>query len=351
MNEKRVRWGLLSTARINERLIPCLQSSRRNELVAVASRSQARADEYAAQWNIPRAYGDYDALVNDADIDAIYISLPNHLHCEWAVRCANAGKHVLCEKPLALATEEVERMADAARANNVVIQEAAMMRFHPQTEFVRDLIASGTLGEMRLARGVFTFTLENESDIRFKPEMGGGGLWDVGSYCVRWFRTVLAAEPIEVFANQVTDHHGVDVCLAAQLNFENGMVAHFFSSMASFAHSEADILGTHGRIELDLPWVNLPGRDGHVNWIRTAGARGKGTFNDSAGEVEIGTQTFENANAYQDEIESMASSILDGAPPKIPLTDSWNNIAVIVALLESARVGQAIRLQALQPVA
>lgn len=180
-DRQHVRWGLVGTARINERLIPCLERSPRSELRAVASRQQETANTFAAAWNIPHAYGNYETLLNDADIDAVYISLPNHLHAEWAVKFADAGKHVLCEKPLALTTEQVERMMDAAQRNNVIIQEAAMMRFHPQIEFVRDLIAQGTIGEIRLARGLFTFCSNVRKTFDGIPKWAAArsGIWAV----------------------------------------------------------------------------------------------------------------------------------------------------------------------------
>lgn len=341
-----VRWGLLSTARVNERLIPCLRRSPRSELVAVASRRQDTADAYAAQWQIPQAYGAYEALLADPQVDAIYISLPNNFHAEWAVRCADAGKHVLCEKPLALTTVEIEQMADAARRNGVVIQEAAMMRFHAQTDFVRELISSGTIGDIRVARGLFAFTLEREGDIRWDPEMGGGSLWDLGTYCVRWFRTIFAAEPYEVSAARVSSQHGVDLSFSGELRFANGANAQFFSSFAAFAYSEADVLGSRGRIFLDMPWVNLPGRNATVNWVYVTGARQTGTFGDSVDNIEQDSRAFEKVDAYQDEVESMASSILDGAPQKISLADSYNNTAVINALYASAKLGRPVAVEA-----
>lgn len=342
MEKRRVRWGLLGTARVNERVIPSLALSPRCEVVAVASRTQQTADAFSARWNIPRAYGNYESLLDDQEIDTIYISLPNHLHAEWTARCADAGKHVLCEKPIALTTAQVERMMDAARRNHVVIQEAAMMRFHPQIEFVRDLIAQGTIGELRLARGLFTFLLEGESDIRWDAAMGGGSLWDLGSYCVRWFRTIFSAEPHQVLATRVIHSRGIDSNFAGELHFANGALAQFFTSFSAFAHSEADVLGSSGRISLDMPWTNLLDRPAHVHWVHVVGKRVAGTFGDSVDNFRQGEHTFENVNAYQDQVESMVSSILDGTPPKVSLTDSYNNTAVILALFASAQLHRPV---------
>ena len=207
MGDKRARWGLLSTARINERLIPCLKRSQRNELIAVASRNRDTADRYAEKHGIAKACGSYEEMLADPAIDVVYLSLPNGLHTEWSLRCAQAGKHVLCEKPLALSVAEVDQLLEAAGRCGVTIQEATMMRFHSQTSYVRDLIARGAIGEVRMGRGLFTFTLERPGDIRLDPAMGGGSVWDLGSYCVSFARTVLQAEPVEVHAVEVARTH------------------------------------------------------------------------------------------------------------------------------------------------
>lgn len=344
MHTRRVRWGLLSTARINERLIPVLRASERSEVLAVASRSQETARRYADQWDIPRAHGTYEDLLADPDLDAVYIPLPNHLHTEWVVKAADAGKHVLCEKPLALTPAEVDQMAQAAERNRVIIQEAAMMRFHPQTRYLRELLEQRAIGEVRLVRGVFTFVLEREGDIRWDPAMGGGSLWDLGSYCVSFARAVLRAEPVEVIALQTTSPSGVDLSLAAQLRFPGEVMVQFYSSFAAFPHVEADLLGTTGRLHLDLPWVNQLNRSATVQWTRFRQDAGASTFGDDTGRQATATHTFESVNAYQDEVEAMAASILDGAPPTITLADSRHNVATIVALLASARENRPVRL-------
>jgi xylose dehydrogenase (NAD/NADP) len=340
----RVGWSLLSTARINERIIPVIRASPRCDLLAVASRSQDTADRFAREWRIPRAYGAYEDMLADPDIDAVYIALPNHLHTEWAVRCADAGKHVLCEKPLALTTQEVDRMAQAAERNQVVIQEAAMMRFHPQTRYVRNLLEQGAIGEVRLVRGVFTFVLEREGDIRWDPAMGGGSLWDLGSYCVSFARAVLDAEPIEVSAMQTSSHGGIDTNLSAQMRFPGDKFVQIFSSFAAFPHVEADLLGTTGRLHLDLPWLNQMNVSANVTWVRPRAKRESSTFGDDTQSQVTSINTYENVNAYQNEVDSMVASILDDATLAIPLSDSRRNVAAIVALLASAHDNRPIRL-------
>src|ERR1051325_4538638 len=191
MTDKILNWGLLSTARINRALITPLRASKRNKLVAVGSRSQETAEAYAKEKKIERAYGSYDALLADPDIDVIYNPLPNHLHAEWTIKAMAAGKHVLCEKPLALSVDEVEAIKAAAQKYGRVVAEAFMYRHHPQTLKVQELVKSGSLGTLKLIRGSFSFVLTHEGDVRLKPEWGGGSIWDVGCYPISYTRTVI----------------------------------------------------------------------------------------------------------------------------------------------------------------
>jgi predicted dehydrogenase len=343
MKNGRLCWGLLSTARINERLIPVLRESAHSELLAVASRSREAAQAYASRRQIPRAYGSYDELLADPEIDVVYLALPNHLHSEWSVKCADARKHVLCEKPLALTVEEVDLMTAASKRNRVIIQEAAMMRFHPQMRQLSEAVAQKIIGEVRLIRGVFTFTLRRPGDVRFNPAMGGGSLWDVGSYCVSFARTALQAEPVEVFGSQST-RDGVDVNFSGQMRFSSGVLVHFFSSFDSFPHVEADLLGTEGRLYLDLPWVNQPGKTGRLRLTRLRSQGEKSTFGDGLQQETTDWKTYEDMNGYRDEVDSMAESVLKGAAPVVSLADSRNNVAAINALARSAQEGRPVML-------
>ncbi len=342
MADRRARWGLLSTARINERLIPCLRRSERNELIGVASRRRDTANRYAEEHEISKAYGSYEEILADPAIDVVYISLPNGLHTEWSLRCAEAGKHVLCEKPLALSVEEVDQLLEAADRCGVTIQEATMMRFHSQTSYVRSLIAQGAIGEVRMGRGLFTFTLERPGDIRLDPAMGGGSVWDLGSYCVSFVRTVLQAEPLEVHAVQTTGPTGIDMSFSGHLKFSSGAFFHFFSSFASFAQVDADLLGTAGYLHLDLPWLNRENQPASVRLVRQAGAKEASTFGDGLGDRRSERRVFAEINAYQDEVESMAATVLDGADPVVTLQDSRANVAAITALCRSAREGRPV---------
>ena len=337
--------GLLSTARINERLIPCIRSSERSELLAVASRDSDKAERYAAEWDISRAYDSYEGLLEDPDLDVIYNSLPNSLHAEWSIKCAEAGKHILCEKPLAITPEQVDRMVDAASRNNVILQEASMMRYHRQTSDVRELVARGAIGNVRLIRSVFTFYLTQEIDIRLDPDLGGGVLWDLGSYQVSFSQMMLREEPVEVMGWQVSGDRGVDRSFAGQLRYGSGALAQFYCSNESAPAWDAELIGSSGLMRLDLPYQNHPGLDRHVHIFRGSEADESVTFGDSTDQMVEETLTYEDSNAYQDEVHAMVASILDGADPLLPLSDSRANVATVVALLKSAREGRPISLQ------
>ncbi|HEX5942293.1 MAG TPA: Gfo/Idh/MocA family oxidoreductase, partial [Anaerolineales bacterium] len=225
-----LKWGLLSTARINRALITPLRASRRNQLVAVASRTQESADNYAREWKISRAHGSYEALLADPEIDVVYISLPNHLHAPWTIKAVEAGKHVLCEKPLALSVEEVDAIQSAARRYGRVVMEAFMYRHHPQTLKVQEMVKSGSLGTLKLIRGSFSFALAREGDVRLDPAMGGGSVWDIGCYPISYARTVVGAAPLAVFGWQVIGPTGIDETFVGQMRFDHDILAQFDSS-------------------------------------------------------------------------------------------------------------------------
>ena len=350
MASTKARWGLLSTARINERLIPCIRASARSELAAVASRDAERARQYADEWQIPKAQASYEALLADPGVDVVYLSLPNSLHAEWGVKCAEAGKHVLCEKPLALTADEVDRMAAAADRNGVVLQEACMMRYHRQTDDVRRLVAEGAIGDVRLIRSVFTFTLARDGDIRLDPALGGGALWDLGSYQVSFAQAALQQDPVEVVAWQVASAArgarpaGVDLSFSGQLRYPSGTLVQFFCSFQSAPAADAELVGTAGLMRLDQPYQNHPGSASHIRLSRERGATSAATFSDSADGLVEEALTYEAPNAYQDQVEAMVACVLDGTPPRLPVAQSRANITTIAALLESARTGRPVSL-------
>lgn len=333
MKDHSLRWGLLSTARINQALLGPLRTSKRNRLVAVASRDQDKAERYAREHKIPRAYGSYEALLNDPEIDVIYNPLPNHLHAEWTIKAVEAGKHVLCEKPLALSAQEVERIAAAAQKTGRVVAEAFMYRSHAQTLKVREIVQSGKLGRIRLVHGSFTFLLDNLDDYRLDPGMGGGSLWDVGCYPLSYARTVLALEPVEVFGCQVTGPTGIDETFAAQLRFPGEVLAQLDCSFVIPYHVFMEIVGDQGTLVVPTPFN--PGANGAVYLARK----------DKNERLSI-----KGTAPYVSEVEDLADAILLRKPPCISLADSRANVAAMTALLESARTGLPVKLPAGLPI-
>lgn len=328
MTNRNLNWGLLSTARINRDLIPPLRASKRNHLLAVASRSQESARAFAKEWKIPRAHGSYEALLADPEIDVIYNPLPNHLHAEWTVRAVEAGKHVLCEKPIALRVGDVDAIADAAKIHGRVVAEAFMYRHHPVTLKAQELVASGALGELKLLRGSFTYELKREGNIRSDPDMGGGSLWDVGCYPISYMRAVLGAEPLEVFGWQHTGPTGIDDTFIGQLRFPGEVYGQFDSSFVIPLHVFMEFIGSEGTLIVPNPYK--PGLNEKIFLVRD-------------GKTE--TIKVKGQELYLGEVEDMADAILSGSPPRISLEDSRANVAAIVALLESTRTGAAARLE------
>jgi predicted dehydrogenase len=326
MTDKILRWGLLSTARINQALIEPLRASKRNALAAVASRSQATADAYAKENKIEKAYGSYDALLADPEIDVIYNPLPNHMHAEWTIRAVEAGKHVLVEKPIALTVAEVEAMDAAAQKHWRVVAEAFMYRHHPQTLKIVELVSGGELGKIKLVRGTFTFQLSREGDIRFDPAMGGGALWDVGCYPLSFARTVLGAEPLEVFGWQVTGDTGIDETFVAQMRFPGEVYAQFDCSFAIPFIAAMEIFGDKGRLAVPTPFH--PGKKERILLTHP---------DNTTEKIKIKDQLL-----YSGEVEDLADAVLLGKAPRVSLADSRANVAAILALLESARSGKPV---------
>jgi predicted dehydrogenase len=327
MATKVLHWGLLSTARINQALVPPLRASKRNQLAAVASRTQQSAENYARENQVPRAYGSYEALLADPEIDVIYNPLPNHLHAEWTIKAVEAGKHVLCEKPLALQVEEVDAIQAAARKHGRVVAEAFMYRHHPQTLKVQELVKSGSLGDLKLIRGSFSFFLSRDGDVRLDPTMGGGSIWDVGCYPISYTRSIVGKEPLEVFGWQATGPTGIDQTFVGQMRFENDILTQFDSSFAVPLRWFMEIVGSNATLSVPSPFK--PQTDEKIYLTR----------DDKTETIEIPGQEL-----YIGEVEDMADAVLLGHAPRIPLEDSRANVAVIVGLLESARTGKPVNL-------
>jgi predicted dehydrogenase len=328
MSERILNWGLLSTGNINRALITPLRASSRNRLTAVASRDLVHAQAYAAERGIPRAFGSYEAMLADPDIDVVYISLPNSLHAEWSIKAMQAGKHVLCEKPLAVTLEEVDAMTASARSTGRVLAEAFMYRHHPQTLKVKELVESGAIGQLQVIRGGFTFPLSNPANVRLIPELGGGGIWDVGCYPISFTRTIAGAAPVEVFGWQVTGESGVDVVFTGQMRFPNGVLGQFDSGFRSPERMLMEFLGSEGALSLTNSFK--PGLNAQINLLR----------NDGTTEVIV----VPGQELYIGEVEDMYDAIVHGKPTRVTLADSRVNVATILALLQSAREGSPVAL-------
>jgi len=322
-----LNWGILGTARINRELITPLRASKRNKLIAIASRDDDRAKSYAREWDIPKAYGSYEALLSDPDVDVIYNPLPNSMHALWTIKSAQAGKHILCEKPLALSLEEIRAMKDAANQANVVIAEAFMYRHHPQTLKVKEMVETGMIGDLCFIRGSFTFRLNRADDIRLDPALGGGSIWDVGCYPISYSRMIIGKEPVEVFGWQRTSHSGVDEVFCGQMRFVGNVLAQFDCGFRSPYRAAVEIVGTSGALLIPNPFK--PGRKEKI--ILTSDGEKK-TIQIIGSELYIG------------EVEDLADAVLLHNSPRISLEESSNNVATILALLRSAQEGCAVQI-------
>jgi predicted dehydrogenase len=248
-----VKWGIVSTADINRKVIPGAHASDRVDLVAVASRDRARAKAYAREWDIPRAYGSYEELLEDPEIEAVYISLPNTLHVEWSIKAMEAGKHVLCEKPFTRNPADVETAFDVSERTGRRLTEAFMYRHNPQTAKLVELVAAGAIGELRLVRSTFSYSLYDETNIRLRPEVDGGALMDVGCYCVSGSR-LLAGEPTAARGDAWIGPSGTDWVFAGMLHFPGDVLATFDCGTALRNRDELEAVGSEGSIFLDDPW-------------------------------------------------------------------------------------------------
>ena len=321
----RLRWGLLSTARINRLIIPAIRGSARSEVTSVASRSLTRAQAYAAEWKIPRALGSYEALVSDPGVDVIYIGLPNSLHVEWTVRSLEAGKHVLCEKPLALAVEDVDRIQAAATRASRVATEAFMYRHHPLTHAAEAIVKGGKLGAVRGFKGAFTFPLTREGDVRLDPALGGGSLWDVGCYPVSYACFLAGAAPVEVFGWQRSSGAGVDLEFAGMMRFADGSVAQFDSGFLGPLRAEMEVVGRDAALRIKRPFRT----DDMSRLLLTTGD-------------DTEALPFDPEPPFAGEIADMEAAALDGRPPRISLSESRRTVQTLCALYESARRGSPL---------
>jgi xylose dehydrogenase (NAD/NADP) len=324
-NQARLRWGLLGTARINQAVIGPIRSSKNSEIIAVASRSQDNAAQYAESWGIPHFYSSYEALLADPEIDVIYNSLPNGLHAEWSIKALQMGKHVLCEKPITTSIMEMDAVKQASMKTGKVIAEAFMYRHHPQTLRVKEMVDTGEIGNLQLIRGSFCYTNTRPNNPRFDPQLGGGSLWDVGCYPISYARFLTGEEPNEVYGSQVTGPTGIDVLYSGQLSFPAGVISQFECSFISPFKALMEITGDEGRIIIPEPYK--PGKRSKM-------------FLERDGQTQ--TIWIKGAELYIGEIEDLENAILLRKPTRISLDDSRGNIATIEALYQSTRLSKPI---------
>jgi xylose dehydrogenase (NAD/NADP) len=317
-----LRWGILSTANITDKL---LDSGTDQQFVAVGSRDGARAEAFARAKGIARTHGSYEALLADPEVDAIYNPLPNSLHVEWSIRALEAGKHVLCEKPLTRHPEDVDRVFDVAEREGRVLAEAFMWRHHPQVARARELLESGAIGDLRVIRSAFAYVQGNPDDIRLQASLDGGGLMDVGCYCVSGCRTLAGAEPESASADYVPGGHGVDVSLVATLRFPGDLLAHFDCGLTYTGGGALEAVGSEGSFVLTDPW--------HGNDAVIELRRGDG----SVERIETGP-----ANSYALELADFEAAVRGDRPGSHPAThpqrrdDALGQARTIAALYTSA---------------
>ena len=323
-----IRWGVLSTAAIGtEQVIPAIQDGRNCEVIAIASRDVGRGREAAARLKIPAAYGSYQELLADPDIDAIYNPLPNHLHREWTIAAAQAGKHILCEKPLALSAREAQEIVDACAAAGVKLMEAFMYRLHPSWVKVRELVASGAIGELLSIQTRFAYFNNDPTNIRNKMETGGGALMDIGCYAINLSRMIFRSEPTRVQASVRRDpDFGTDVVTSALLDYGEGQAGFVVSTQAE-PDQRVHLLGSDGRIEVEIPFNIPPDRETRV--FLTQGG-------DPPVEPLTVTVTFPPANQYTIQAELFAQAVLDDTPVPTPPEDGVANMKVIEQVLQAA---------------
>ncbi len=318
-----VRWGIISTANIGVKAVaPAIQASSNGKLVAVGSRDGRRAAELYTFVPGVRIYSDYESVIDDPDIEAIYIPLPNSLHAEWTLKALQAGKHVLCEKPLAITREEGALMVDAARIHDVLLMEAFMYRFHPQIIWTLQRIAKGLIGPVRLVRASFSFDIRtHRENIRLQPEMAGGSLMDVGCYPVNLCRAIFGRQPRSVAARvYVTSPTSVDLTTSAVLDYGDGCFGLLDSSLELPTRQGAEIVGDAGIITLPVPFT--PGNHDMTVFVTRNG--------------QMSEQNFERVDQYQLEVEHFAACLRSRQDPALSLNETLENLATIEAIYEAA---------------
>jgi D-xylose 1-dehydrogenase (NADP+, D-xylono-1,5-lactone-forming) len=334
-NQAKVRWGILGAARVNERLLPAIVAAKNAELVAIASRRNGAAAEtlkkHAPQLSSVRTLDDPELLLDADDIDAVYLPMANDEHAEWALKAIAKGKHVLIEKPMALSLDDIEAICAAARHNNVLAMEGFMYCFHPQHNYVQELIDSGAIGEVRTVRTSFSFPMKPARMYRLAKDIteGGGAMWDIGPYAVHTARKWFSDDPIAVTAMAKFIESGADTSFSGMLDYDDGRYAHFDMSFERARRSEYEIIGTLGGIKCHTVWQN-PEEKPVISWWTDAGHKE---------QVEL-----EKADHFILEIEHFSDCVLHDHKPTLSMMDAKANCKTINAAIQSAKQGKTIKL-------
>jgi len=319
-------WGILGTARINRKVMPGFRAGRGMKLLGIASRDRHRAEEYAAENDIPRAYAGYEELLADPKIDCVYIPLPNHLHAEWSIRAVEAGKHVLCEKPFTMNAAEADAVADASRRTGRLVMEAFMYRFHPQWARIRAMVEGGEIGELKIVRAQMGGHMRDFGDIRMKPEMGGGALMDIGCYCLNACRQVTRREPTWLVAT-ANYERGVDVMLTALLRFPGDVLGEFNCGFRSNPHNDVEIIGTEASVHTGNPWG--PGPEEPITLTMNRDNR-------------VETVTIPPSDEYLLQAEHFCDAVRGRAPLEWGIDDAARQMRGMDALAASARTSEPV---------
>lgn len=326
---KTVKWGILGCANIAiKNVIPAMKNSKNLEIIAIASRDINKSKSVAKDLNIPTAYGSYEDLINDKNIDALYIPLPNHMHLEWCIKGMEAGKHILCEKPIVLTTSDVRKLIDVRDKTGMKITEAFMVRSHPRWVKTKNLISQGTIGDLKAVHGFFSYFNTDENNIRNIKEFGGGSIWDIGCYPINTSRFVFNSEPLEVITLIEEDSKfKTDRLASVILKFPTGQ-AIFTSSTQLSPYQEMSMFGTKGTIKLDLPF-NAP-------------ENGTTTIDLLDKKIEI-----DSCNQYTIQGEKFSEAIINNSEVPVTLEDSFYNTATINSIFESGKTGQWTKVEKL----
>jgi D-xylose 1-dehydrogenase (NADP+, D-xylono-1,5-lactone-forming) len=334
-HQAKLRWGILGAARVNERLLPAILQAPNSELIAIASRRPGAAAEtlakYAPCYPGIHAYDDMDALLTNPDVQAVYLPMANGEHAEWALRAIAHGKHVLCEKPMALTVADIDAIETAARQHKVTVMEGFMYRFHPQHARVRELLNSGLIGDIRSVRASFSFMMRPARMYRLAEDVnhGGGAMWDIGCYAIHSLRMFFDQPPLAVTAITKYVESGADIASSGILDYGEGKFAQFDFSFERARRCEYEIVGTQGGLKCHVVW-QLPGDVPVISWWTEDGRQAE--------------ERLPASNHFNLEIEHFSDCVLNNKAPQLSLDDARENCQVIVAALESAATGQVVKL-------